>query len=916
MPNQRIRDRCLACEVGESGGAVRVTPPIHVLSQWVTDTLRRLALLEGEPVLARAGLLAMNIAWYEAVAAHGGPPDRAQRQVLARRARAADRELRHWFAEPQSAWLDADFRRWRAAAAESLAQAGQATPEDWLLRLIRWLESSEHEVAGLPAQVVLHGFLEVTGLEQRLLDGLQARGITIEHESVESSATAAPVARAFDDLQAELRAAAGWAREQHAAGRRHIAIVVNERDMLAAEVRQTFDRILGREDEVRAGADSSPREIPAHALSYHLPGGGRLAEQTVVSDALLLLGISLGGARRPLAFPRFSRLLLSPHTAGGSAERHGRALFEQQLRRDGHYRRSLHDLAHALRHASREGELPELQRLLSDLPALTALASAAGTTAGDPVSTDHAGAFLDCLKAWGWPGEVAAGSRAGEAAVRFVALLEELRAVRLPKASEALGWLDQICRETAITERGGPLSPVQVLSPEEAAGGRFDAAWVANVHADNWPGHPMANPWLPASATEHIPRASAAGELAYVRRLHAALGELAPHVVFSWGRQGGDAPRLPSPLVLDTCAVSAEEVTDAVANPSSVSAGPAPWPEYAAAAKVLSGYAGHPFLEAVEDEPGRGLAGAGGVDEVPRIPGSARMLQYQSACPLAAYLAFRLQVAFEPMPGPFADAAYRGQLMHGALEALFGEQAGRPGLPADSKIGDAVDQALGRFDAMQRLSRAGFAAERQRLCRLLAEWLDLERRRAGFTIEAVEVQHEFSYGGAGLRTRLDRVDRLDDGRLLIIDYKSGAVDSKRWADERLGEPQLPLYAVLLERAEPNGSGVGGLALASVRAGACTFSGVVDDAAAAGAGLAPMGQGRSLLVTRFGDWDTLRAHLESGITGLLDEIVAGRAENCLYDERAIGWAGLEPVLRHAEGAAWRSGHGESGGTGDD
>lgn len=44
---------------------------------------------------------------------------------------------------------------------------------------------------------------------------------------------------------------------------------------------------------------------------------------------------------------------------------------------------------------------------------------------------------------------------------------------------------------------------------------------------------------------------------------------------------------------------------------------------------------------------------------------------------------------------------------------------------------------------------------------------------------------------------VDRVDQLEDGRRIIIDYKTGAaIDTKNWASERLSEPQLPIYAAL------------------------------------------------------------------------------------------------------------------------
>ena len=86
--------------------------------------------------------------------------------------------------------------------------------------------------------------------------------------------------------------------------------------------------------------------------------------------------------------------------------------------------------------------------------------------------------------------------------------------------------------------------------------------------------------------------------------------------------------------------------------------------------------------------------------------------------------------------------------------------------------------------------------EQLRLQRLLLQWLALEARRpADFAVLAIEAKHAIDLDGLALRLQIDRIDRLDDGRLLVIDYKSGsAVDTRSWAEARLTEPQLPLYA--------------------------------------------------------------------------------------------------------------------------
>jgi ATP-dependent helicase/nuclease subunit B len=54
-----------------------------------------------------------------------------------------------------------------------------------------------------------------------------------------------------------------------------------------------------------------------------------------------------------------------------------------------------------------------------------------------------------------------------------------------------------------------------------------------------------------------------------------------------------------------------------------------------------------------------------------------------------------------------------------------------------------------------------------------------------------------SIGGLTLRLQPDRIDRLDNGALVVIDYKTGRVSHADWLGERPAAPQLPLYATML-----------------------------------------------------------------------------------------------------------------------
>ncbi|MCG8433101.1 MAG: PD-(D/E)XK nuclease family protein, partial [Gammaproteobacteria bacterium] len=85
--------------------------------------------------------------------------------------------------------------------------------------------------------------------------------------------------------------------------------------------------------------------------------------------------------------------------------------------------------------------------------------------------------------------------------------------------------------------------------------------------------------------------------------------------------------------------------------------------------------------------------------------------------------------------------------------------------------------------------------EQQRLMSLVKAWLEQELKRAPFEIDGTEQQTEIAVGPLRLRARVDRIDKLNDGRRVLIDYKTGRPKVAGWFEERPEEPQLPLYAI-------------------------------------------------------------------------------------------------------------------------
>ncbi len=124
-----------------------------------------------------------------------------------------------------------------------------------------------------------------------------------------------------------------------------------------------------------------------------------------------------------------------------------------------------------------------------------------------------------------------------------------------------------------------------------------------------------------------------------------------------------------------------------------------------------------------------------------------------------------------------------------------------------------------------RSGREISVVERQRLAAVISDWLALEKRRlVPFTVQSVEITQEFLLQGLKFNLRLDRVDQLENGKTILIDYKSGEQKLKKLETEE-GRPQEPQ---LLVYASARGADVEGIFFGQVRPRSVDFIGYSKD----------------------------------------------------------------------------------------
>jgi probable DNA repair protein len=348
--------------------------------------------------------------------------------------------------------------------------------------------------------------------------------------------------------------------------------------------------------------------------------------------------------------------------------------------------------------------------------------------------------------------------------------------------AEAVSLLGRIAAETVFQPEGGE-APVEVLGTLEASGLRFDHLWVAGLHDEAWPGPPKPNPFLPIRMQREggLPRCSPERELEYAALLTRRLLASAPDVVVSYPALVEDREAAPSPLILPVRRINSEDL----------------------ALDRVTAYAEAIRLSRVMEQKGDEQAPPLGAEAWQR--GGTKVFQYQSTCPFRAFVELRLGAEELDTPAPGLDLRRRGILVHAALEEFWKEVRSHDALCGRADIPDVVRNsvaiAIARLeqDTGSAIPERFAGLEKRRVEHLVSAWLEVEKLRAPFEVAQPEDERYADLGGIHARVKIDRIDRLPDGREIIIDYKTGRTAVSAWETERPDEPQLPLYSTIHER---------------------------------------------------------------------------------------------------------------------
>ena len=868
-----------------AGAARWPTPQATGVDAWLEQIGEQIA-LQGEVPLAMVPDRVLSayqegLVWQQAIVAVGGDdPALALFDVqgLARTAAEAQALIDTWQLP-----VDGDggseetrqFLRWRRRFGELCKKNGWVDQSEYQSRIMTWLARG---AGRLPECVVFAGFDAVSPHLERLRAVLAGRGVDIAIADFRGTPAGIQRTVACDDAETECRAAAAWAQDiLRTRPDARIGIVVADLEARRAIIAPILEEILEPAGRL-AGDDASPRQ-------YNLSLGLPLSRHAMVDTALALL--RLLAQRQGLALTEFGDLLRQPYWSADQDEADLRAQMDARLRQGPSRSLSVEAAGRLAKSLAGDGRLVQHLGLLAQAQQSLAKARKPGAWAA---------AFEEILDRVGWPGQRALSSSEFQVRSSFLEVLAQFGELDAFLGSigiaAATAELARQCREKLFQPQTLGQPPLQVLGLIEAKGAQFDALWVMGMNDQHWPPPARPNPLLSAEQQrrQRTPGASAEVQGEFARAIQQRLLHSAPDITFSYAQKEGERELRPSPLI-DGVGLARRCSRQEAAPPAE----PGLAHQAPGACELVDDHLAPPLA------PGETVSGGSG------------LLKAQAICPAWAFYRYRLAAAKLETPSEGLDASSRGTLVHATLEALWTALGAASALRALSAeelqraIGEAVAQALQRFEGElgEPLAPTFRRLEAQRLQRLAAQWLAVERvpeeagGRAAFRVLACEQEHAVDLGPLRINLVIDRIDELvGDGRRIVLDYKTGSqVDARGWQDERLHEPQLPLYAavVLAGADQPQ---VAAVALAKVRLGQCGFTGVAAEDRLL-PGVRGLRESAAVATGAPDPWQHLLGLWRQRLAAIAAEIQRGEAAVRFVDAKDLAYCDVLPLLRVTE-----------------
>jgi len=688
----------------------------------------------------------------------------------------------HYLSVDQFAW-----QRWMMRYTDWL-DSEQAVDEallpDELVRILK-AASPEQQASLLPDVLILEGYLQLPVQLAALLETIEQCDTCVVIRKTEPTAVVHTVSYA-DDSAELLGIATQMRAELERDPSQSLGLVVPDLQQRRDRVVRAFERVFY--------PMMSPVQIRAQVPAYEVSLGQSLALQPVVAAGLILLKLVASS----ISGNELSAMLLCPYWKAANVEARRREQLDRRFREG----------------RVRQLTLEQLGKKLDKGSQLTPLVKSLVKRRNLKLATlsEWAKRFSTWSSVLEWPG-ASIDSEEYQAVSSWLECLDDMQVLddgKKLRFQDAYAQLKNLA-EDRIFQLETPAAPIQVMGRLESHGLNFDCLWVAGLDDEQWPpkGSPSAFLSIKEQKTCNVPGSSAALRLELAEKEYALWATQAPLLITS-GVQLRDGTTL-SRASVPTFEPSMQNIEIAQQRLACLQLDAEP-------VNPLQQMAQTRVLEAIDDFNGPAL------DAGTKVNGGARLFENQALCPFRAFALHRLRIRPLEEVGIGLDARQHGTLLHAALE-LFWRDVGSheklmqmDPLQLDALLKDVVQQSMQTQEVPDELSEL----ELVRVTTLMREWLEqCEMPRQPFTIQKLEHQLELEHGGVIMNVIIDRIDRVGD-TLAVIDYKTGVNNRiNTWADQRISNPQLPLYVL-------SDSEIAAASFAQVASNQCRFVGVASD----------------------------------------------------------------------------------------
>jgi probable DNA repair protein len=697
----------------------------------------------------------------------------------------------------------------------------------------------------LPSHIYHAGFTDLSPQLSTLLalcPNTQAITLTQNNQTVVRT-----TARDPDD---EIRMCARWAKMQHEHNPdKTIGCVIPLLDKKRDRVVQLFSEVFGSSD------------------TFNLSAGLPLVKYPVIHAALECLALY----KKQISCESLFFILSTPFIGGGESERIARSQFDGRLRGKNFSTINLdkqlakNPEAHSISLAK---SCPLLAKRIRQFKALLE-----GIQHTAPYAY-WAQTFNQLLTALGWPGERVINSEEYQVVDEWLKLLHDLTTLDITappvQLHQALRTLAQMAGAKPFQPQS-PSSNVQILGVLEAAGLNFDYLWISGMDDSCWPSQPKPNPFIPKKLQRELkmPHASAERELEYCQTMTQQFMQSAPHVIFSYAKNQDKTILQPSPLIRALPLQPPENIVLTQTPPLS---------DIIFKAQSLEKIIDHQAPAHLPHE---------------AVRGGVEIIKNQALCPFKAFAECRLGARELESPLPGLRPKERGTIVHQIMEKCWDAIQSWENLHQLSQdelrllLDEIIVKALLEHAPAQAHQSGYLALERQRLLKLAIDWLEIEKQRAPFIVLNSEKSAEIKLNALTFTVRIDRIDQLEDGNKLIIDYKTGtSLNVADWLGDRPKEPQLPLYAQL------DSGHTAGIAFAQIAAGNHCFKGISQYPLDIN-GIKTVDESRS---TEHKDWKSLTEAWQTVLKKLGNDFYQGVSQVDPKEKTTCKWCALKPLCR--------------------